>query len=214
MFKHELGGRIQQFLLGTLLAVFAVVVNLLIQGVFGLLSFNSVSGVMVQALIHPLLSSLATGFFEEFIFRWLLLTVLMKLLSNNLISILIGSCLFAIAHLGNSHVTEIALLSHLMGGLVYSYAFVKTKEIWLPFGLHFGWNYSQIVLGIPMSGTNYYSIFNTTFYSPELLNGGLYGFEGGCLSFASRIVLFGVLFYIFKSKLFIKKEKSKGYGFL
>lgn len=76
------------------------------------------------------------------------------------------------------------------------------------FWLAFGWNYTQILFGIPMSGTTLYNVLYTTFYSGELLSGGLYGFEGGILSILSRLLLLGILIYIFKFNL-AKEDNGK-----
>ncbi|ADF54702.1 CPBP family intramembrane glutamic endopeptidase [Zunongwangia profunda] len=186
------------FLAGSFIAFASILVNIFLQKLLGLASIYTIGCKDISLLIHPFLSSIATGFFEEVIFRFVLLTFLIKAFKLNWLAILVGSLIFSLVHLGNSYITIIALISHFLGGIIYSYAFVKTKEIWLPFGLHFGWNYTQIFFGIPMSGSAYYSIFVTNFHSLEYLNGGAYGFEGGIWSFYSRVIIFIILLFVTK----------------
>jgi membrane protease YdiL (CAAX protease family) len=188
--------KIYYFLTGSFLAFASIAFNVFSQKIFGFASLNTLSWEGAYLFIHPFLSSLATGFFEEVIFRLILLTFLIKTFKLTWLAIIVESLIFALVHAGNSHVTELALISHFFGALVYSFAFIKTKKIWLPFGLHFGWNYSQILFGIPMSGTAYYSIFETEFYTSEFFSGGLYGFEGGILSILSRLLLLALLYFI------------------
>lgn len=196
LYKYNLSfSNIKLFLFGTALSFLAIILNILFQLILKTASVTSYyKGELIDHL-HPLLSSLATGFLEEFLFRVLLLGFLLKQLKNHWVAILISSLIFSILHFGNSHITLLALISHFFGGLVYSYAYYKTRSIWLPFGLHFGWNYTQILLGIPMSGSTFYSLFSTSFYSEELLSGGLYGFEGGLLSLFLRLLLLIGIFY-------------------
>jgi hypothetical protein len=188
--------KIYYFIAGSFLAFASIVCNIFTQKLAGLASISFDKWEGIYLFVRPILSSLATGFFEELIFRILLLIFFIKAFKIIWLAVLVESLFFAVAHIGNSHVTELALISHFFGALVYSFAFIKTKKIWLPFGLHFGWNYSQILFGIPMSGTAYYSIFETEFYTSEFFSGGLYGFEGGILSILSRLLLLALLYFI------------------
>lgn len=188
--------KLYHFLTGTFLAFVSIFCNIFPQHLLSLATIKFDQWKSIYLFIHPLLSSLATGFFEEVIFRLLLLTFLIRAFKLNWLAIIIGSFVFALLHAGNSHVTTLALISHFFGALVYSYAFIKTKKIWLPFGLHFGWNYTQILFGIPMSGTKFYSIIETEFYTSDFFSGGRYGFEGGILSIASRVLLLALIYLV------------------
>ena len=97
--------------------------------------------------------SLSTAVFEELIFRYWLTSYLMKRLKGVVLTILISSAVFALLHMGNNHITFFAICSHLLGGIVYATAFVLSKSIWLPIGLHFGWNVTQYLFSLPMSGS-------------------------------------------------------------
>lgn len=88
---------------------------------------------------------LKSVFTEELIYRGALLYILIKKLGSKK-GVLISAIAFGVYHwfsfgaFGNLvPMIYVFLLTGLMG-LVWAYAFAKTKSIMLPFGLHLGWN--------------------------------------------------------------------------
>lgn len=185
-----------------------IVICLILFGqlVMGLLSIEVKGESDVISFLKIIFDCTSTAFFEEFIFRLLLVNFLLRLFNKSYLICVLSSVLFALAHSLNSHFTTIALISHFFGGIIYSYAYLKTKGIWLPFGLHFGWNFTQDVLGMPVSGSPSHSFLSTTFYLEDFWQGGLYGFEGGIISCMARAILLLCLINAFKSK-FLQHSK-------
>jgi hypothetical protein len=71
---------------------------------------------------------------------------------------------------------------------------MRTHELWLPIGMHFGWNVTLPFLGTAVSGltirvTGYEWKWNTNPY----WSGGPYGPEGSVLTTAVIVLLLGVL---------------------
>jgi membrane protease YdiL (CAAX protease family) len=65
----------------------------------------------------------------------------------------ISSVLFALAHLSNPNVSWIAILGLFVAGYFLAYGYVRTRQLWLPIGLHIGWNFFEgTVFGFPVSG--------------------------------------------------------------
>jgi membrane protease YdiL (CAAX protease family) len=69
-----------------------------------------------------------------------------------------------------------------LASLMMSLAYVRTRALWLPIGLHFGWNGLQgPVLGVNVTGNDigfgHWSVFE--FSGDALLTGGEMGVEGG-----------------------------------
>ncbi len=96
-------------------------------------------------LLDSLWYDLKSVFTEELIYRGALLYLLIKKLGSKK-GVLISAIVFGVYHwfsfgaLGNVvPMIYVFLLTGLMG-LVWAYAFAKTKSIMLPFGLHLGWN--------------------------------------------------------------------------
>jgi membrane protease YdiL (CAAX protease family) len=146
------------------------------------------NGFYKSALVYSL-SLGASAFFEEFLFRIILLQTLLRHMKS-WSAILISSLLFGLMHTGNPNVTSVALMSHFLGGIIYAIALTKTGTIWLSLGTHFSWNFIQgVILGFPISGFNYISLLNCrcTTLHPTIM-GGSYGPEAGLLGLVARFI--------------------------
>jgi len=99
------------------------------------------------------------------------------------LGIIVTSALFSFAHLGNSDVTYFSIANTLIAGVWFAVAYEKTRSLWLPFGLHFSWNWFQgSVFGMSVSGIKEISeapLLNAIDTGPTWLTGGHYGIEGG-----------------------------------
>lgn len=101
--------------------------------------------------------------------------------------------LFAVAfgalHLTNPNITGIGLLNITLASVVLSVALFTSRSLWLPIGLHWGWNMAQaIVLGVPVSGLSSEevpSLWATELSGPAWLSGEAFGFEGSVVGIAS-----------------------------
>lgn len=89
--------------------------------------------------------------FEEFIFRGALLYIVIKKLGVKVACIISAIC-FGIYHwftfelFGNP--VQMIFIFILTGiwGATFAIAFVKTKSLYMPIGLHFGWNFISTVI--------------------------------------------------------------------
>jgi membrane protease YdiL (CAAX protease family) len=142
---------------------------------------------------------------EELLFRGYAFQTLMQGVTF-LPAMICFSVLFAVAHLSNPHVTSYALVNILLAGIWLSFAYLKTRTLWLPLGLHFSWNFSQTVLfSFPTSGgdASETSLFSLTQSGPGWITGGDFGPEGGVL--ATLALLIGT-YCILKSPVFKRRE--------
>jgi len=118
---------------------------------------------------------------EELIFRGYPFQVLMKGLGP-WGAILLLSSLFGFVHLNNQGATSLSTLNTALAGVLLSLAYLKTRSIWLPFGIHIGWNAgTAVLLGLPMSGIQTASLLSTHVSGPQAILGGGYGPEDGVL---------------------------------
>jgi uncharacterized protein len=116
---------------------------------------------------------------EELVFRGYPLQILMKGLGPWGSMILI-SCLFGLIHGRNPGATALSVLGTILAGVALAVAYMRTRSIWLPYGIHLGWNVGlSIVLGYPMSGIETESILTTQVSGSQALLGGGYGPEAG-----------------------------------
>ena len=139
-------------------------------------SFGAIPGI-VLTLAALALSALS----EEVVFRGYPLQILMKGLGPWGSVILISS-LFGLVHGRNPGATTLSVLGTILAGVVLAVAYLKTRSLWFPYGIHLGWNVGlSMVLGYPMSGIRTVSILTTDVAGSQTLLGGGYGPEAGIL---------------------------------
>ncbi|HOL71309.1 MAG TPA: CPBP family intramembrane metalloprotease [Bryobacteraceae bacterium] len=106
-------------------------------------------------------------------------------------AILPVSVLFALAHSGNLNVSTLGLINTGLWGVVLGYAFWRSGDLWLPIGLHVGWNWMLPLFGTNLSGfTMNVTGYVMRWHAGPLWSGGDYGPEGGLLTSAVVVVLF------------------------
>ena len=102
----------------------------------------------------------------------------------------LSSLIFAAAHIGNFSANYLSFFNTLLAGVWFGAAYLKTRTLWLPFGMHLAWNWMQgAVLGISVSGITSITtapLLHATNTGAEIWTGGNYGIEAG---FACTIVL-------------------------
>lgn len=130
---------------------------------------------------------------EEMIFRGYAFQILIEKIGPFATVLPIG-VIFGLAHSFNPHVTWVAVLNTMLWGILIGYAFLRSHDLWLPIGLHYGWNAVLPLFGVNLSGltievTRYFYRWDLG----PLWSGGTYGPEGGLLATIFAIILFFVL---------------------
>ena len=99
------------------------------------------------------------------------------------IGALVSSIAFAWVHSDNDNVTVFGLINTALAGVWFVAAFLKTRNLWFPVGMHWAWNWMMAaILGLPVSGITQITpqpIFLGIDTGPTWLTGGHYGIEGG-----------------------------------
>jgi len=109
--------------------------------------------------------------------------------SNLPLAVLISSLIFSTLHLSNPNVNGMAILGLLAAGLFLAYGYVRTKSLWLPIGLHLGWNFFEgPIFGFPVSGMADFSLIQQQINGPEWITGGAFGPEAGLLLFPTLLI--------------------------
>jgi hypothetical protein len=114
-------------------------------------------------------------------------------------TILVIAALFGWAHIRNPGASPVTAFGNALGGLMYGIAFFGGRNIWLPLGMHFAWNYVQgPILGFPVSGLIRDPLIVQQGLGSDLWLGGAYGPEGGLVGMAFRFVVIAlVLGYLY-----------------
>ncbi len=109
------------------------------------------------------------------------------------------SIFFGIVHSANPNAGLLSTLNTMLAGAWLCIAYLKTRSLYFPFGMHFSWNLVQsFFLSLPVSGllTNR-TIFIPTDYGPDWLTGGKYGPEAGI---GTTIVIVAAIAYFLLDK--------------
>jgi hypothetical protein len=105
--------------------------------------------------------------------------------------------LFGLLHLGNQNVTLLAVVNTIAWGVLLGCAYLRTRALWLPIGMHFGWNVAMPFLGVNLSGfTIAVTGYELHWRTGVLWGGGAYGLEGGLFTTVVVAGLFVVLYRV------------------
>lgn len=122
---------------------------------------------------------LLSAAWEEIAFRGYGMQRLMEALGESG-GILAFSALFALLHLRNPDANLLSTVNTFLAGVLLGLAYLKTRALWLPIGLHWSWNVLMgQVFSLPISGMYFAPrLFQVEVAGPEWLSGGSYGPEG------------------------------------
>jgi len=139
-------------------------------------------------------SLLFGAFGEEMLFRGYAFQTLIAG-SGPFSALLPTSLLFAFAHAGNQGVSWLGLINTFGFGLVLGYAYIRSRDLWLPIGIHFGWNWALVVFGLNVSGFKMgVTGFVVRWRVSDLWSGGAYGPEASALTCGIIVALLVVLY--------------------
>lgn len=114
------------------------------------------------------------------------------------LGVLLTSVPFGLVHLSNPNVIPVVTFANtVLAGLWLAVAYLRTRSLWLPLGVHWSWNWALgWFFGLPISGINLVShpLFKATDTGPLWLTGGRYGIEGG-IACTIALVLFTVFLW-------------------
>ena len=141
---------------------------------------------------------------EEIFFRGILFRMINRRW-NIWAALVISALIFGGLHILNDNATlwsSIAIT--IEAGSLLGAAYAYSKNIWLPIGIHWIWNYTQgNILGFPVSGEdNVTSIFTPEISGPQWLTGGSFGAEASVIS-----AVIGLLISLW----FIRKTIQQGH---
>jgi hypothetical protein len=79
-------------------------------------------------------------------------------------------------------------------GILFGMALLRSHDLWLPIGLHFGWNAALPFLGVELSGFTIQVVgYRLIWKAGNLWSGGTYGPEASILASVVLVMLFGVI---------------------
>src|SRR5262245_3257655 len=177
------------------LGLSALMLAVVIAGCFaaGYVSMHWTAGQVSPAMLIATFGVLLVAALnEELIFRGFPLQLLVEAMGE-WPAIIAVSTLFGAMHLNNPNASILGTLNTILAGILLSLAYVRKRSLWMPYGIHVGWNVGLgFVFGFPLSGVDLPSLWTTGTAGSETILGGGYGPEGGLLGtfvFAAAAVI-------------------------
>jgi len=183
---------------GTLLGIGSALAVVGMIYAIGGVRFELDAGRSVGALLTGLYIFLFVALLEETLFRGFIFQRLLDGIGVWPAQIALAA-LFAVAHWGSPGMqgnTEIvAFLDLFFGAVMLGLAYLRTRSLALPVGLHLGWNWTQgHVLGFGVSGYDFAGWLKPVFQGKaEWLTGGAFGPESSVFSPLISLVIIVLL---------------------
>ncbi len=169
-----------------------------------LLGTATLTAVNPLSFMRPALAmALGAAVFEEIVFRGIVFRILQEK-TGSYAALLISGLLFGAMHLGNPNATlSSALMIAIEAGILLGAAYIYSGTLWLPIGLHFGWNFTQS--GIFSANTSGMELppglLQISLEGPDWLTGGAFGPEAAIQT---------VLFCLVAAALMLAAARRKG----
>lgn len=177
----------RDFIVGSLIGVASLALATAIAAGAGGLRFTASPRTMLLQVIQTLVMSALLFIFaalaEEALFRGYPLQTLTRA-KLAWLAILLTSVPFAAVHLHNPNVVKgFTFINTALAGVWLAVAYLRTRSLWLPLGVHWAWNWALgSLFGLPVSGITTIApnpLLRGSDLGPAWLTGGSYGIEGG-----------------------------------
>ncbi|MGC9497791.1 CPBP family intramembrane glutamic endopeptidase [Streptomyces sp. WG7] len=153
----------------------AVIANLLVAGHYEIDGLGSVTGALG---LVGFMAGVAVA--EEVVYRGVLFRIIEER-TGTYIALALTGVVFGLSHLINENATLWgAIAIAIEAGFMLAAAYAATRNLWVPIGVHFGWNFAAAgIFSTEVSGNGAsHGLLDTAMSGPKLLTGGAFGPEG------------------------------------
>ena len=206
-------GWLRDLILGALLGGAALLLATVVAAAFGgySIAFHFSEGAAWRTLVISGAIFLLGAAAEEAWFRGYALQTLTRSGQAAMGAVMTAIC-FALIHSNNPNVPRVFMLTNTtLAGLWLAIAYLRTRSLWFPLGLHWAWNWVMgSIIGLPVSGITELAsqpLMNTDLRGAAWLTGGNYGLEGGI---ACTVALVLITFLIWRAPFLRADEEMKG----
>jgi hypothetical protein len=120
------------------------------------IQYGALEGSLTEVIWAP---SLGAGFFviassaaaEELLFRGYGLQQLMRA-THAWAAVVLSSAVFGLVHATNPNSSTVGIVNTALFGMLFGLPLLRQRSLWIPTGMHFGWNFSLACLGANVSG--------------------------------------------------------------
>jgi membrane protease YdiL (CAAX protease family) len=123
------------------------------------------------------------GLTEEMLFRGILFRWIEEF-GGSWAALVVTSALFGLALIMNPNATWFSSFAIAMeAGVLLGGAYMLTRSLWFPMGLHAAWNFTQgEIFDVPVSGIDEHGLVQAQLSGPTLLSGGNFGLEASIIA--------------------------------
>ncbi|GAA3465250.1 type II CAAX endopeptidase family protein [Saccharothrix longispora] len=164
----------------------AVVLNIALLGHYEVDGWGSPTGAV--GLLGFMAAAAVT---EELLYRGVLFRIVEER-TGTWVALLFTGAVFGASHLFNPDASPWgAVAISIEAGFMLAAAYAATRTLWVPIGLHFGWNFALGgVFGAEVSGGDTAKgLLDATLSGPTPITGGAFGPEGSLYAVAAGVVL-------------------------
>jgi hypothetical protein len=191
-------GWLKQLVLGILLG--GVITTIAVAPIHFYGHFRTVNLMALRLLPNlaaVMLALICGALAEELVFRGYPFQQLVKAIGA-IPAVIVFSGLYGALHVLNPSPGWWGIANTALIGVLLSIAYLRTRALWLPWGIHFGWNlFLGLLFGLPLSGFRNYNLLRyTVAYGPTWVTGGKYGVEAsmtGTVAIVIGVLLVSVL---------------------
>ena len=141
-------------------------------------------------------AALAAAVGEEIVFRGAVFRLVNERFGTTA-ALLFSAALFGLLHLANPGATLVSTIAiALESGVLLAVAFLGARTLWLPIGIHFGWNFTEgSVFGAAVSGGQSEGIFKFSLNGADLFTGGAFGPEASVIAVVVCLAVSAIFFW-------------------
>ncbi|MBA3668782.1 MAG: CPBP family intramembrane metalloprotease [Sphingomonas sp.] len=157
----------------------AVVGVAFICGAYRVTGYGGTNGFLINLASFALLPAFGEELlFRGMFFRWI------EEFGGSWAALVVTSALFGLAHILNPNATWFSSFAiALEAGVLLGGAYMLTRSLWLPIGLHAAWNFTQgFIFGVPVSGIASNGLVRSELSGPDWLSGGSFGLEASVIA--------------------------------
>jgi uncharacterized protein len=184
--------RIAWFVPGALVGAFLFCTVCVLLWAAGVATYGGWNG--AAGIAFAVASALVAAVAEEVIFRGIVFRIIEDR-SGTLVGLVVSAALFGLLHGANTGATVASTVSiALEAGVLLGLAYCAVRSLWLPIGLHFGWNFTEGgIFGASVSGGHSHGMLFFPLKGPVMLTGGAFGPEASLVAVAVCLGACGVL---------------------
>ena len=148
-------------------------------GVYDIVGWGSTRSILYALVMIGIIP----GVMEEVLFRGILFRHLEDF-GGSWFALALTSALFGVAHIFNPNATFFSSFAIAVeAGILLGGAYMLTRSLWAPIGLHAAWNFTQgQIFDVPVSGIDGTGLVEARLSGPELLSGGTFGLEASVIA--------------------------------